>query len=748
MPALFSAVLFLAAALLFCVEPMVAKMVLHLLGGTPSVWNTCMVFFQVALLGGYAYAHATTAWLGVRRQAVLHVGLLVLPLLVLPIGVTRAAVESLPHEGNPIFWLIGLLVGTVGLPFFVLATTAPLLQKWFASTRHRAASDPYFLYGASNLGGLLALLSYPLLIGPALQISQQSRLWAMGYGLFSVLMVACAIVVWRTAGSSQTVAPDPEAANGESFVEAPPEPAVTVWRRARWVALAFVPSSLMLGVTTYITTDLASIPLLWVIPLALYLLSFIVAFARRPLVPHSWVVKATPVLVAMLAYRFFLEPEGLIWIPLHLLGFFVLALFCHGELARDRPHTRHLTEFYLWIAVGGALGGMFNALLAPLMFDRVAEYPLVIVLACLFRHTSPEDRPTGLRGPIGDITAAALVGVLAGGMVLCFQHFGVVFNGLPMKLAIGFLVIVCYLCEDRPLRFALAVGASILASGFYTGVHGRVLLRERNFFGTVRVTLNPSGEFHQLVHGGTLHGRQSLAPAHRLEPLSYYGHNGPIGQVFDVYHHPSAKPTDKASVAVVGLGAGALASYAEPTDRLVFYEIDPAVTRLARDPRYFSYLRDCRARSLEIVHGDARLRLREAPDHAYGLIVLDAFSSDSVPIHLLTREAVELYLSKLADGGLLAFHISSNYLDFKPLLAALATDARLVALGQDDFAVSEEDLRKGCLISEWVVLARDKADLGSLAGDSRWQVLVPRPGFHAWTDDFSDILALFRGMGH
>lgn len=723
MPFLFATTLLLGAALLFVVEPMTAKMVLPLLGGSPEVWTTCMVFFQAALLAGYAYAHATTAWLGARRQAAVHAGLLLLPLIVLPVGIPQGWVRALPSGTDPGFWLLGLLLATVGLPFFVVATTAPLLQRWFSGTGHPAAADPYFLYGASNAGSMLALLGYPLVVEPNLRLARQGASWAVGYGALAVLILACAAAARRTSQVAPRVPED--RADPTRAVR----PGVGPW--ARWVALAFVPSSLMLGVTTYLTTDIAAIPLLWVIPLAIYLLTFILTFARRPIVPHPWVVRAMPAAVVLLILILCLNAVQGLLIPIHLLTFFLVAMACHGELARRRPPARHLTAFYLAMSLGGVLGGVFNALIAPMAFDRVAEYPLVLALAGLARPgagpspDTPRDRALDLAIPL------ALV-VLMAGLVPRFLPPG----SLALNMAFGLAVFIGYTFKDRPIRFALAMGAVLLSSTTADDVLGRTVHRERDFFGVLRVAQDAGGGYRRLIHGNTIHGQQSLDPGRRRDPLTYYHRTGPIGQVFEVFAARPARP----DVAVVGLGAGTLACYAAPDQRWTFYEIDPAVARIARDVRYFTYLRDCRARSWDVVLGDARLRLREAPEHNFGLIVLDAFSSDAIPMHLLTREALRLYRGKLAEGGLIAFHISNRYIGLAPVLGALARDAGLIARVRSDRNISPEQARDGKSPSIWVVIAAREADLGALATDPRWGMARSRPDEAVWTDDFSNLV--------
>jgi spermidine synthase len=833
-PLLFALTLLVGASLLFSVQPMIAKMVLPLLGGAPAVWNTCMVFFQAALLAGYAYAHATASWLGVRRQAVLHLGLLLVPLALLPIGIAEDAARTLGPGANPSLWLLGLLATTVGLPFFVVSATAPMLQRWFSRTGHASASDPYFLYAASNLGSMLALLAYPLVLEPTLRLSQQGRLWAAGYGVLVVLTLACATAVWRRR--------DPAAPADEAEGDATGGDRIALGRRLWWVVLAFVPSSLMLGVTTYLTTDIVAIPLLWVIPLAIYLLTFILAFARRPPLPHAWMLRALPMAVVLLALVLCVGGSHPAWIPVHLLAFFVVALVCHGELARDRPPARDLTGFYLALSLGGVLGGLFNALVAPLVFDRIAEYPLVLVLACLVcprvggiarsgRHSQskaqaeesdslgpvlggagtgdPEtpgsvfiapsplvgegrgggpttrtaspagdpppqssptrgegerpfvhtildegvrDVPPGHRGAspparalAWDLLLPLALGVATAGLIGLIRSHSDAHPSKQIELFLyGVATFVGFTFMDRPLRFALGIAAVLAVQGLTPDADSRVLHQERSFFGVLRVVEADGGKYHRLIHGSTVHGQQSLDPGRRREPLSYYHRTGPIGQVVEVFRqHPTRR-----SVAVVGLGAGTMAAYAEPDERWTFYEIDPAVARIARDPAYFTFLPDCRAATLAVVLGDARLRLRDAPAHDYGLIVLDAFSSDAIPLHLMTREALALYRAKLANGGLIAFHISNRFLDLSPVLAALARDAGWICRVRTDTVLTSAEVQAGKHGSIWAVLAARAEDLGELAEDPRWQAPPLRPGAAVWTDDFSNVVGQWKVSRH
>lgn len=721
----FTITIFVSALLLFLVQPMFARMVLPLLGGSPAVWNTALVFYQSALLLGYGYAHLTTRLLAPRRQVLLHTLLLLAPLLVLPIGLPAGWAP--PTETNPIPWLLLVLSVSVGLPFAVVSASSPLLQRWFALTGHRDAADPYFLYAASNLGSMIALLSYPLLIEPVLHLAEQSRLWALGYGLLAVLMLLCAGSIWRTpAGAGVSVA------NAE---------ALPARRVGRWVLLAAVPSSLMIGVTTYISTEIASVPLLWVAPLALYLLTFILVFARRVWLPRRLLVLGMPLVVLPLAAELLVQftwPLGLL-IGLHLLAFFVLALLCHSVLAADRPAVGGLTAFYLWMSLGGVLGGAFNALLAPLLFRDVVEYPLALALACML---VPALRPaaSNRRQRLIDVLAPLALGVLA---LLLAQNMRSGGEDSPFRFVLELVpVALCLLLINRPLRFGLGIGAILMVGLLYSTTRGDVVYSERSFFGVNKVTrfsVTGQGDYHTIVHGNTTHGLQSRNPALRREPLSYYARSGPIGQLLlTLGPERGGRP-----VAAVGLGAGTLACYRQPGQEWTFYEIDPAVARIARDPALFSYLNDC-SPDAAIVLGDARLTLQQAAPARYAWLILDAYSSDAPPLHLLTREALAVYLRALAPDGLLVFHISNRHLDLEPVVAALARDAGLMALIRDDLDIPASEAARGVSESRWIVLARPEVDLGAVANDPRWRQAQTRPGVRLWTDDFSSILAVLR----
>jgi len=740
MLSLFAATLFVSALLLFWVQPMIAKMLLPLLGGTPMVWNTCMVFFQATLLGGYAYSHLLAKRLSIRGQSIVHAGLLLITLAALPLALSEEAMRSAPWQSNPFFWLLRQLLLVVALPFFTVSTTGPLLQHWFSRTKHSSAKDPYFLYAASNLGSLIALLSYPVVLEPTFRLSQQTGLWTWIYCGFVLLFAGCALSVWRAPDRTIGVGAGTDENIREPLIEAQAEP-LTWRRRGLWVLWAFVPSSLMMGLTTYLTTDIASIPLLWVVPLAIYLLTFVLVFGRRQLLPVKVLSRILPGTAVALTFLILTDVKNPAWllIGLHLFFFFVAALVAHSRLASDRPGTGQLTEFYLWLSAGGVLGGLFNALLAPMIFRSVVEYPLAMVLACLVRPVSPEKMPSA-RNFWVDLGLAAGIGAATGLLAIFVPRFSLEHYQLSMVVIFGLPLIACYFCCRHSFRFALTLAAVMVGASFYTVIQGRTLHAERNFYGALRVTLDPDGRFHRFYHGTTIHGIQFIDSKRRTEPLSYFHRTGPFGQAFEVFQ---SKPANQ-QVAVIGLGAGAMASYARGGQRWTFYEIDPAVLRVANDMKFFTYLRDCTNAAVEHKLGDARLRLREAPDGFYGLIICDAFSSDVPPLHLITQEALRLYLSKLAPEGLLFFNISSRCLDFRPVLGNLAADLNLYALDYNEGEIPPEKQAEGKYSSHWVVMARKPALFGKLMDDPRWQPVLGESSGRVWTDDYSNILAIFR----
>ena len=719
---LFAATLFMSAFLMFLVEPMIARILLPSLGGAPAVWNTCLVFFQAMLLVGYGYAHGATQYLGVRRHIVLHSVLLLVPLIVLPIAVRVSPPQGLE---SPALWLLVTLLGSIGLPFFVLSTTAAVMQKWFSATNDGAAADPYFLYAASNLGSFIALIAYPLVVEPNLRLQDQATLWTAGYVVLVLLSFACAAVVWRS----------PAPMSGATRTEAVPSEALSWGRRGRWVALAAVPSSLLLAVTSYISTNVASVPLLWVLPLGVYLLTLVVAFSASTERVRAVASTLMPLSVILLTLMLIADLSSPMWlvIPAHLAVFSVIAIACHGELAGDRPSAQRLTEFFFWTALGGMLGGLFNALVAPLIFTSILEYPLALVAATLLRATSAS-RPGRLSR--ADVAIPLAIGAAVAVSALVNNQFG----SLSRFIVLGAAVPALFTLRQKqyPRRFAASIAMILLAGTLTASTFGQVVYAARTFFGVNRVRVDPAHGYRSMFHGTTLHGMQSLDPARSHEPLSYFHRTGPIGQVFENVPTASTAPR----VAVLGLGVGTLASYRAPTQRWTFYEIDPVVESIARNDAYFTYLRAC-GEGCAVTIGDGRLSLARAEPHTYGLIVLDAFSSDAVPMHLMTKEALALYLSKLAPGGVIAFNISNLHLSFQGVLSRMAADAGLAALWQRE-APNAGSWQVGKFPSEWFIVARDRQDFGPLNADSRWSVPQAPMGTPLWTDDFSNILSVIR----
>ncbi|HJZ94374.1 MAG TPA: fused MFS/spermidine synthase [Gemmataceae bacterium] len=826
MASLFAATLLAGALLLFAVQPMTGRMLLPLLGGSPAVWNTCLVFFQGMLLLGYLYSHLTTRYFGLRRQPIVHLVLLAVVPMALPIAVTRTD----PPAGAPAAWLLVTLLISVGLPFFAVSTTSPLLQRWYAGTRARGAADPYFLSVASNVGCLAALLAYPVLIEPALTLSEQSDWWRWGYVAYAGLVAVCAVVMLGSRRQTTTgLSPSPPASGGEGRGEgglgraerheppdddkigpltghpltntpltphaSPPEVggegnpnsagarAYSPWR---WLLLAFIPASLLTGVTQAVTTDIAPIPLLWVVPLSLYLITFIIAFTPGLRLPLGRLGKVLAICAIALAFTLLTGATEPVWLvlPIHLVTFFVAALACHGRLAAERPPADRLTSYYLWMSLGGVLGGGFNALVAPYLFHRLGfvEYPLALLAACLVRPV-PADR-LRLRGR--DFVGPIALGAAVVGIILLAQNDAPTrwvrglseTTALPAEMiksatCFGLPLIFAYMLVERPVRFALGLGAIFLAGTLDAGAQGRPLHVERNFLGVVKITASPDGQFTRMVHGNTVHGQQRNAPrpkyvasfAHavgatsalnelsilamadgrwddRRRPLTYYHPTGPAGVTFRLLVDGWTGPR---RIGAVGLGTGAIASYARPNQDWTFYELDPAVEKLARDDRYFTFLRDSHARSLNVVIGDARLRLAAEPDATFDLLVLDAFSSDAIPIHLLTAEAFAMYERKLAPGGVILLHLSNRYLELSPVVGRVVTSMpRPMVMRQNDDMPSEREKEEGKDRSVWVIVARRDEDFGPLQKSIRGFYPARRMNGPRWTDDRANLWGTFR----
>lgn len=734
---LFAAATLFGAGLIFLVQPIMAKLALPLLGGGPSIWNTSMAFFQIALLAGYAYAHLLQRARKLSTQAIIHGSALLAAAAALPLRIDGVIGE--PSSDKPILWLLGALALSVGAPFAVISATAPLVQAWHA--RVVGGREPYSLYAASNLGSLVALAAYPLVVEPLLTLRAQTIGWSLLYLAFALLLGALAFRVSRA----------PEQATLKA--EAGAAPAVTWRQRLVWLALAAAPSSLMLGVTAHLATDVASAPFLWAAPLALYLVTFIIAFQAKPAIPpktgliiHAATAAACS---AMLPYA---TTDLLTQLFIHLAAFFFTALVCHQQLVAHRPHPGRLTEFYLWMSLGGVVGGGFNAFLAPVIFNNVWEYPVVLALACLARPTTRTELTprvygwfaTGLMACLGvPLLYAAVAPAIKTQPAFAGMTDRDLFD-LAVRACLGAGVVASFFVRDRRVMFFAVVCAISLASQHAAD---RVATTQtwRSFFGVIREgwVHSPSvgGPVKTLSHGTTLHGAQAWTRDYRCLPLTYYAPDGAIGQAIE------AVQADRPSVRIgaVGLGAGTVASYVREGDHITFFEIDPLVVALSSDPNHFSYTTQCARGRVDYRIGDARLMLRKEPREAFDVLLVDAFSSDAIPAHLLTVEAIRGYLAHIRPDGVVILHLSNRNLELETPAQASAKAAGAVALYQEyrrpDTAADVVESSENVLI-----LGRSRAGLERFLGDPRWTIPAPtrtRP----WTDDYMNLAgAMFRRL--
>ena len=720
-PALFAATLFVSALLLFAVQPMFTKMVLPRLGGSPSVWSVAMVAFQAFLFAGYLYAHLVTRWLRPAVAAVLHLAFLTLVALMLPLGV--ASGFAAPPADHVMLWVVGLFTCSIGIPFMALAATSPLLQRWYAATGHPKAKNPYVLYAASNLGSFCALLLYPFAIEPFFSLRSQTLLWSAGFSLLAVCIgsAACLAVTGTEFGDCFAAGPRP-----------------TWRRRLAWPLLASVPAGLCIAITSFITTDLASAPFLWVLPLALYLLTFVAVFRDRPWVSQAGILRLLPYVLAPLAISLFGSGKTF-WfanLVLNLVVVTLISLACHGEVYRLRPQSSRLTEFYLWVSFGGVLGGVFSGLAAPHLFNNTYEYPILIVAALPLL-------PGFFSGGWRQFSREATPGLIAAAAALILWLVGWAHLPLtaekPMQIALVVLAAVTLFQATRPVRFAGLIVFAFVVTGLWRPGLRQVELT-RNFFGVHQVIDTADGTHRLLFDGTTIHGAERLEgeAGHALplhpEPLTYYYDGGPFS---DVIEAARGAQRHLAQVAVVGLGTGSLACYRRDGEQWTFFEIDPEIIRIARDQRYFNFLSAC-APHQPIVLGDARLTLGASLMH-YDLMVLDAFSSDAIPLHLLTREAFAGYLMRLSPHGIIAVHVSNRHMELASVVAAAGKAVGLTAYVREDDKANDftEDYRAN---AEVVALAHSEADFGDLPSRHGWRKLVSMPSVSVWTDDYSDVL--------
>ncbi len=676
MRVLFTAAISLGAFLLFLAQPLLAKQILPRLGGTPAVWNGCVMFFQVALIVGYAYAHVVSRIRRPALQVLLHAALLAVGAGLLPIGIDESVRPD--YAAPPVPWLLETLIGSVGLPFLLVASGSPLLLRWFSRTGDPLSRDPYFLYAASNVGSLVALLAFPALLEPWLSASRLVHLWTIGFLVLVGLVVLCGIALLRRRGVAADSIATP--ASGEEPARLRPRTLVA------WVVLAFIPSSLTLGATHHVTTDVAAVPLFWVVPLAIYLTTYVIAFARRTVIEPALAARLFAWLgaVGLLSVTFGWALPVVVSVPLHLLLVFAAGLVAHGRLAASRPPTSDLTTFFFAIAVGGALGGVFNAMVAPALFDSVIEYPLVIALGLLLR---PRTNPR---------RAARLA-----------------FDAAVVVLA----------------------AAALPFNAHYVLPHARVTRTARTFFGVHRVVVHEDVGTVGYYHGTTLHGVQ-VAAAPR-EPTAYFHRDTGIGRVLGAPEASERFPR----VGVIGLGVGTLAAWARPGQRFTFFEIDPVVVDIARDSGEFRFLADSDADAIDVVIGDGRISIASFPPASFDLLVMDAFSSDAVPVHLLTKEAFVLYRTKLTPGGIIAFNVTNRHLDLEAVVVAVAHDVGLAATRWN--RPPDVVATKARYAADWVFVGTTQA-LDSLGGLPDWAAVPPVKGAPIWSDQRSSLIPVIR----
>jgi hypothetical protein len=672
------ATVFFSAALIFLVQPMYAKMTTPLMGGAPAVWNVSLVCFQAALLGGYAYAHLLGRLKSLPLQVGIHVVLLCLAALSLPLSIS--GLFGAPDPAHPALWLTATFLVSIAPPFAILSATAPLIQNWYARSGRHDAADPYHLYSASNAGSLFGLMAYPLLMEPFSTLSAQSLLWSGGYGLVALLLVTCGLIVIARHRQPVTDTGTPA-----------PLAETTRWtEKGYWLLLSAIPSGLLLATTSHISTDIASAPFLWAPPLIAYIATFIIVFAKTPLIPPAiadkYLLFAVGGALLMLNVPIFNSQIVVVGLVVHIGALFMAALCLHGALVARRPAASGLTEFYLLMSLGGVIGSAFVALLAPMIFNDIHEYPLLLGAALLL---SPR------------------------------------FLGKGFKLKL----------DTRTITISaiavLAVGLAWSYVAFTRTSDSNTMVTRRGFFGVVKVYSPAGRDLTLMQHGNTIHGAQIRSQRDHPTPLAYYNVATPIGQAFT---RLSGSATH---VGIVGLGAGGVACHAQPGQSFTYYEIDPIVVEMATDTDHFTFLSSCTP-DAQIMLGDARITLEQAAQKQYDLLLLDAFSSDAIPVHLLTREAMQLYLSRLSDDGVLVFHISNRHIDLVPVLARVAA-AEQAVMRHQFYVPTPEEAAQGVQPTNVMIFAKSDAALSPFQGDSRWQA-VAADDQRPWTDDYSNLI--------
>ncbi len=730
----YTAAIFVSALLLFSVQPLFTRMVLPRLGGSPAVWSVAMVFFQSLLLGGYAYAHYLMRMRSRAAAVAVHLALLAAALATLPLAIANGWGE--PPTGRYAIWLLGLFAASIGLPFFALAANNPMLQAWFVRTGHPNGSDPYFLYASSNVGSFLALLSYPILLEPLFSLRTQNLLWTTGYGVLILLIAVCGVLLLR--------APAATAQNPEDQATTP----APAWAlRARWIFLAATPSGLLIAVTAHITTDVAAAPLLWVLPLSLYLLTWVLAFQSRPLLPHRLMLLLQPAAIAGMIILLAIGGEQNLLLTLggHQLCFFIIAMACHGELAGSRPQAQYLTGFYVALSFGGMVGGLFAGLIAPFTFSWIAEYPILIVLAVLCRPQTAERWPRLARWywlVLAIVAIAVLAPALSPGKLSDWIREHRV-NVVTVIAAASLILAIWPRCGRAQLAATVLLALALLR--IYPADEGRVET-VRSFFGVHKILVTRGGQYHVLMHGTTIHGAERMLNsdgepiAGRPEPISYYHKDGGIGLAISAIRERKGGPI---RVAVIGLGAGTLTCASLPEEHWRFFEIDQTMVDTARDPKYFTFIKNCQP-DLQPVIGDARLTFAKEPDGFYDLIIVDAYSSDAIPIHLATTEAMKIYKEKLAPHGAVLMHVSNRHLELASVVVGIADANDLMSWVYNEDSGRDDEYIFATAV---VISARHEADVGALASSQLWELTDPDSRQRVWTDDYCNILgAMWRRL--
>lgn len=731
---LYPATTFLSAALLFTLQPLFAKMLTPLMGGSPAVWNTALVFYQAALLAGYFYAHILATRFKPRTQLAIHAVVLLIGLVFLPIRVS--GLVGAPNVGSPVLWTLAALALSLGGPIIAISATAPLIQSWRA--RLGDAVDPYRLYAASNLGSFIALAAFPFLIEPMIGAKAQALVWTGGY---VVLAVALVTAIWAVPATSQ--APREIAQSQTSWLD-----------RAKWVFFAAPPSALLVAVTTHLSTDVASVPLIWIPPLALFLLTFIIAFS-------AWGDKMAEVAAPLKFMVVFLLAaimaadidEGIAGLGIHMGAFFLIVLCCHLELAARRPEPARLTEFYLWMSLGGVLGGAAAALLAPVALNTTIEYQIALAAALAVAAWARADLKWAVPAVLLAIGAALLYRNLyevavwleanvpigpKDGVAETPFWFGVLSVWRPEFAGAIFCSVMALaaIMAQRSALIVAAIGGVALLLPVLDQDGDDIKFRERSFFGVLEIEDSgkaPDG-WRFLSHGTTLHGVMSLDPARNREPMSYYWRETPLGSLYA--EASAAKPTDL-HAGVIGMGMGSTTCYAKPGQKWKIFEIDDDVIKASMNPNLVGFINRC-APDIEVIRGDARLRMKEQPNDWFDILLVDAFSSDAIPTHMITKEAIALFMSKMSPDGVLIVHISNRYLDLGTIVADAGNDLGFAVMeGNRDGEASNPNADTGVRA---VIIAKNQARLERYRGQPMWTMIGPSEKSQPWTDDHTDIL--------